>query len=135
MWRGHPDNRTPQAWRDMLASIEAALTPAEEHDVTLAFEPEHNNVVDSAAAARRLLDEIRSPCLKVIIDPANLFAGGDLERQAETLHEAFELLGDDLVLAHAKDVRPDGTIVAAGRAASTTSSTSPSSATPPTRFR
>jgi sugar phosphate isomerase/epimerase len=115
MWRRHPDNRTPEAWRDMLASVEAALTLAEAHGVTLAFEPEHNNVVDSAAAGRRLLDQVRSPHLRVVIDPANLFDGADLDRQGDTLREAFELLGEDLVLAHAKDVQRDGEIVAAGR--------------------
>ncbi len=115
MWRRHPDNGTPEAWRDMRASLEPALAAAERHGVTLAFEPEHNNVVDSAAAGRRLLDEVGSPRLKVVIDAANLFSGGDLDRQAEILGEAFDLLGDDLVLAHAKDVRADGTIVAAGR--------------------
>lgn len=100
MWRRHPDNGTPEAWRDMRASVEAALPVAEAHGVTLAFEPEHSNVVDSAAAARRLLDEVRSPHLKVVLDPANL-----ADREARTLREAFELLGDDIVLAHAKDVR------------------------------
>jgi sugar phosphate isomerase/epimerase len=114
MWRRHPDNATAEAWRDMLAGVEAALGVAEAHDVTLAFEPEHNNVVDSAAAGRRLLDEMRSRHLRVVIDAANLLAGPDLERQGATLREAFELLADDLVLAHAKDVRRDGTIVAAG---------------------
>lgn len=115
MWRRHPDNGTPEAWRDMLASVEAALPLAEAHDVSLAFEPEHNNVVDSAAAGRRLLDEIRSPHLRVVIDPANLFDGPDLDHQGDTLREAFELLGDDLVLAHAKDVQRGGAIVAAGQ--------------------
>jgi sugar phosphate isomerase/epimerase len=115
MWRRHPDNSTPRAWRDMLGSLEPALALAEAHDVTLAFEPEHNNVVDSAAAGRRLLDETRSVHLKVVIDAANLFSGGDLDRQPDTLREAFDLLGDDLVLAHAKDVRDDGSLVAAGR--------------------
>ena len=99
----------------MLASVEAALALAEAHGVTLAFEPEHNNVVDSAAAGRRLLDELRSPHLRVVIDAANLLTGPDLDRQDEILREAFELLGDELVLAHAKDVRRDGAIVAAGR--------------------
>ena len=114
-WRHHPDNGTPQAWRDMRASIEAAVRVAEAHDVTLAFEPEHHNVVDCAAAGRRLLDELGSPHLRVVIDPANLFTGPDLGRQGDTLSEAFELLGDDVVLAHAKDVRRDGSVVAAGR--------------------
>jgi len=99
----------------MLNSVEAALTSAEPHDVTLAFEPEHNNVVNSATAGRRLLDEMRSPHLKVVIDPVNLLDGPGLEHQADTLGEAFDALGDDLVLAHAKDLRADGTIAPAGR--------------------
>jgi sugar phosphate isomerase/epimerase len=117
MWRGHPDNTTAEAWHDMIASVEAAVRQAESKRVTLAFEPERNNVVGSAAAARRLLDEIGSPPLKVVIDPANLVEGDELDHQRATLHEAFELLGRDLVLAHAKDVHDDGSIVAAGRGA------------------
>jgi sugar phosphate isomerase/epimerase len=115
MWRGHPDNRSPEAWGDMVASVQAALEVAEANGVTLAFEPEHNNVVSSAAAGRRLLDEIRSPHLRVVMDAANLLEAGDLGRQGEILRDAFELLGADIVLAHAKDVRADGAIVAAGR--------------------
>ena len=115
MWRRHPDNTTPEAWRDMLATMQAALETAEERGVTLAFEPEINNVVDSAEKGRRLLDEMRSPRLKVIMDAANLFDADDparrLSRSAEILHEAFELLGGDVVIAHAKDVRASGGIV------------------------
>lgn len=112
-WRRHPDNATPAAWEDMLRSLTAALDHARAHNVTLAFEPEHANVVDSAAAGARLLEAL--PDLRVIIDPANLFAGPDLDRQGAVLTEAFDLLGDQIVLAHAKDVRRDGSIVAAGQ--------------------
>lgn len=119
MWRGHPDNRTPEAWRDMLATMRAAVEIAEDHSVTLAFEPEINNVVDSAEKGRRLLDEMRSPRLKVVMDAANLFDAGDpsrqLSRSEKVLHEAFDLLGEDVVIAHAKDVRASGEVVAAGR--------------------
>jgi sugar phosphate isomerase/epimerase len=115
MWRRHPDNASRAAWRDMRASVEAALQIAQDHDVTLAFEPEHNNVVDSAAAGRRLLDEMHSPHLRVVFDAANLVTGPDLEHQGHTMRQAFELLGDSIVLAHAKDIRADGTVVAAGR--------------------
>ena len=51
----------------------------------------------------------------MVIDAANLFAGPDLDRQRDTLRAAFELLGDEIVLAHAKDVRRSGALVAAGR--------------------
>lgn len=115
MWRRHPDNDTPEAWRDMRESLEPALALAEAHGATLAFEPEHANVVASAAAARRLLDEMRSAHLQVVIDAANLLSGGDVDRQSDTLREAFDLLADDLVLAHAKDIRGDGSFVAPGR--------------------
>lgn len=119
MWRRHPDNGTPEAWRDMLATMQEALETAEEHGVTLAFEPEIGNVVDSARKGRRLLDEMISPHLKVVMDAANLFDAEDpargLSRSKEILYEAFELLGDDIVIAHAKDVRASGEIVAAGK--------------------
>src|SRR5918995_2762901 len=119
MWRRHPGNATPEAWRDLLAAMQEALETAEGQGVTLAFEPEINNVVDSAAKGRRLLDEMRSPRLKVVIDAANLFDAEDparrLSRSEEVLDEAFELLGGDLLLAHAKDVKGSGEIVAAGK--------------------
>jgi sugar phosphate isomerase/epimerase len=119
MWRRHPDNARPEAWRDLLAAMQEALETAEEHDVTLAFEPEAANVVDSAEKGRRLLDEMRSPRLKVVMDAANLFDARDparrLSRSAEILEGAFELLGGDLVLAHAKDVNGLGEVVAVGK--------------------
>jgi sugar phosphate isomerase/epimerase len=108
MWRRHPDNDTPEAWRDMADCIGQALQIAEELDVTLAFEPEVANVIDSAAKGRRLLDEMRSPRLKVVMDAANLFHQGELARMPQVLAEAFDLLAADMILAHAKDLNHDG---------------------------
>ena len=105
MWRGHPANGRPDAWADLLAAMERAIAIAEDYDLCLAVEPETANVVDSPARARRLLDELGSPRLKIVIDPANLFHAGDLPRQRPVLDAAFDLLGPDIVLAHAKDVR------------------------------
>jgi sugar phosphate isomerase/epimerase len=99
--------------------MQEALEIAEEHDVTLAFEPEPGNVVYSAEKGRRLLDEMRSPRLKVVMDAANLFDSEDparrLSRSEEILNEAFELLGGDILLAHAKDVKESGEVVAVGK--------------------
>jgi sugar phosphate isomerase/epimerase len=108
MWRGHPANGRPDAWDDLLAAMDQALAIAEEHDLWLAIEPETANVVDSPARARRLLAEMGSPRLKVIINPANLFHVADLPHQRAILEAAFDLLGPDIVLAHAKDVRVVG---------------------------
>ena len=108
LWRRHPDNDLPEAWRDMAACVREAANIARQTGVVLGFEPEVNNVVDSAQKARRLLDEIGSPHLKVTIDPANLFHAGELPRMREILGEAFALLGKDIVMAHAKDLDHDG---------------------------
>jgi sugar phosphate isomerase/epimerase len=58
--------------------------------------------------ARRLMDEIGSPWVKVTMDPANIFHAGELPRMREMLEEAFALIGKDVVLAHAKDLDRDG---------------------------
>jgi sugar phosphate isomerase/epimerase len=108
MWRYHPGNSSPESWRDMSACVREAAGIAREANVVLAFEPEMSNVVDSARQARRLLDEIASPHLKVTMDPANLFHAGELPRMSEILDEAFALLGRDIVLCHAKDLDHDG---------------------------
>jgi sugar phosphate isomerase/epimerase len=108
MWRRHPENNSLEAWRDMAACIREAAEIARQAKVVLAFEPEVNNVVDSARKARQLLDEIGSPHLKLTIDPANIFHAGELPRMKEILEEAFVLLGRDIVLAHAKDLDRDG---------------------------
>lgn len=108
MWRRHPDNNSPEAWRDMVSCVREATDIARQADVILAFEPEVNNVVDSAKKARRLMDEIGSRHLKVTIDGANIFHAGDLARMSEVLDEAFALIGKDIVLAHAKDLSHDG---------------------------
>ena len=108
MWRRHPDNDLPEAWSDLLISMREAVKTAEEYDVTLAFEPEVSNVVDSAIKGRRLLDEIASPNLKVVMDPANIFHKGELPRMKEMIDEAFDLLGDDIAVGHAKDLDHDG---------------------------
>jgi len=108
MWRPHPENNSAQAWRDMAACVREAVEIARQSKNVLAFEPEVNNIVDSARKARQLLDEIGSPYLKVTMDAANLFPAGTLPRMKEILEEAFALVGKDIVLAHAKDLDHDG---------------------------
>jgi sugar phosphate isomerase/epimerase len=108
MWRRHPDNDLADAWLDLVGSMSQALAIAEEFNLTLGIEPEVGNVIDSAQKARRLLDDMKSPRLKIIMDGANLFHADELPRMREILDEAFELLGRDIVLAHAKELRGDG---------------------------
>ena len=114
MWRWHPENASSQAWSDLLSSMEVALRIAEEEQVTLAFEPERANVVNTAAKGRALLAAMQSPHLKVVMDPANLIAPGDEDQMSQVLDEMFDLLGEHIVIAHAKDRGTDDAFKAAG---------------------
>ena len=108
MWRTHPDNDSDETWAMLRDTLAQLLPEAEAHGVTLAFEPEVCQVASSSARSRRLIDEMGSPNLKVVLDAANLFGKGDLPRMSEVLDEAFELLGDHVAIAHAKDLDHDG---------------------------
>lgn len=114
-WRCHPDNSLPEAWRDMRTEMEKAVAIAERFGLRLGIEPELTNIVDSSAKARRLLDEIGSPVLAIVLDPANLFEQAELSEQRRIVAEAIDLLADRIVMGHAKDRTASGAFATAGQ--------------------
>ena len=115
MWRAHPENRSPQAWEDLVETLTQVLSVAEAAGVTLAVEPEPANVVADALSARRLLDSLGSARLKIILDPANLANVDAPNGDRKGLAEAIDLLAVDTILVHAKDRRADGSVCPAGQ--------------------
>lgn len=114
MWRGHVDNGSPQAWAELLGTVTRALAIADRHDVRLVVEPEPANVVSDADRALSLLDEVQDPRLKIVLDPANILAGDPARSPEAALDYAFDLLGEHIILAHAKDLDEAGRFCAAG---------------------
>ncbi|AZN41289.1 sugar phosphate isomerase/epimerase family protein [Paenibacillus albus] len=116
MWKVHPDNRSKEAWSDMLHSLASAVEIAEQYDIVLGVEPELANVVYDASRAKLLLDELGSPHVKIVMDAANLYNPESDRSQNDLLSEAFDLLGEHIVIAHAKDITTNGQaeFVAAG---------------------
>lgn len=114
-WRGHPENGSPGAWADLLDEMAKAAALAEAGGVRLGIEPELANVVDSAAKARRLLDEMASPALAIVLDPANLAEAMPAAERREIVARAVDLLGDRIAMAHAKDRSADGGFATAGK--------------------
>ncbi|MFN5999372.1 MAG: sugar phosphate isomerase/epimerase family protein [Paracoccaceae bacterium] len=114
-WRHHPDNSSPEAWRDLMEEMGKACALAESKGVKLGIEPELANVIDAAAKARRLIDSLQSPALAIVLDPANLFEVAPLAEQRDILSHAIDLLADRIAMAHAKDRDPAGGFVAAGK--------------------
>ncbi len=110
MWRTHPDNTSASAWSDLLAGFARAIPLAEQNDVLLGVEPEVGNVVSSARKARQLLDELQSRRVRIVLDAANLFHPGAIGNVRDTIAEAFQLLGTEMVMAHAKELAADGKV-------------------------
>ena len=108
LWSGHPENGSPVAWREMLASMEQITRAGEDCGVRFAFEPEQANIVNSARRARELLDALRSRFVGVLIDPANLLNPENMHISRDVLTEAFALVGGEIMLAHAKDISATG---------------------------
>ncbi len=61
-----------------------------------------------------MLDEMQSPRLKIVLDPANLFETATLAMQRRLVSEAVDLLADSIIMVHAKDRTATGDFTAAG---------------------
>ena len=114
-WAHHPDNTDPSAWADMALEMEKALLIAERHGVDLGIEPEQANIVTSAEDAVRLIAEMGSQRLRIVLDPANLFERANAEQARSIVAEAVERAAGHVSLAHAKDRFADGRFATAGQ--------------------
>jgi sugar phosphate isomerase/epimerase len=114
MWKFHPENDSDEAWKDLRSELEFALRVAQEAGIRLAIEPEPANVIRDARAAKRILNEMASSHLGIILDAANLLTPDTLSRQLGVIEEATDLVGGALLLAHAKDINASGQVVAPG---------------------
>lgn len=95
-----------------INNLRPVVRYAEQMGVLMAIEPVVRHIVCNPVRARRVLDEINSPNLRIILDPVNLLESYNYEKQDEILDEAVELLGKDVAVLHVKDfVIRDGKLV------------------------
>jgi sugar phosphate isomerase/epimerase len=114
-WAHHPDNGDPSAWADMAAEMEKALVLAERYGVTLGIEPEQANIVTSTGDAKRLIGEMRSERLRIVLDPANLFEAATPDEARAIVARAIDTAAGHIAMAHAKDRYADGGFATAGQ--------------------
>lgn len=115
LWKADPQNLSSAAWIDLCKVLEPALVAAERARINLGIEPEPGNVVNSAKRALALIREMRSTCLKIVFDPANLVVGSEPKKWDDVIDDGLDILADQIVIAHAKDIHESGTITAAGK--------------------
>ncbi|MER9139035.1 sugar phosphate isomerase/epimerase [Mesorhizobium sp. M0830] len=114
-WAYHPNNATPASWFDMATEMSKALALAEEAGVDLGIEPEQANIVTSAKDAIRLIAEMGSKHLKIVLDPANLFEHATPDEARSIVAAAIDEAAGHIAMAHAKDRHGDGRFATSGQ--------------------
>ena len=92
-----------EALQLFIKNLRPVVKYAEQMGVLIAIEPVVRHIVCNPVRARRVLDEINSPNLRIILDPVNLLEIYNYEKQDEIVDEAIELLGKDVAVLHVKD--------------------------------
>jgi sugar phosphate isomerase/epimerase len=99
----HPDNGGEEAFAIVRASVRELAREAEQCGVNIGIEAVERYVISSPRRLRRLLDEVGSRRVQVILDPVNLLAASNHHAQDDIVGEALALLGDAITIIHAKD--------------------------------
>lgn len=104
-WVAHDRNRTLEGFKEFYKVTREAVKVAKLNGSILCLEPYVQNVIGSVEDCKRIFSEINSPYLKLILDPTNFFELHNIDRMDETLDLIFNELSDEVVIAHAKDVK------------------------------
>jgi sugar phosphate isomerase/epimerase len=104
-WESAPEDQTEQGYLQCKSALEQHARFAEKHGAVLAIETYYRNIIGTIDRAERLFREVKSPALRLVMDPCNYFRKEDLPRMKPMLEAMFQRLGDQIVIAHAKDVK------------------------------
>jgi len=98
-----------EVWPRMVATARRLAEMATQHDAKVLFEPYFQSFFASAKRLRLFVEEVNSPRIRVLLDPANLIELNDLD-------EMFQQLAPWIDCLHAKDRKHHtGRGVAAGK--------------------
>lgn len=98
-------SHSEEALETFIANLRPVVEYAEKMGVILAIEPVFTHIVCNPLRARKVLDEIASPNLQIILDPVNLLHISNYQNREAIIKEAIEVLGDDVAVVHIKDFR------------------------------
>lgn len=104
---GSHDERE-KAYAKLKDSVLRICETAEKENVSLAIEPVADHTLYSADYAKRLIDEVGSTKLKIIMDPVNLILSHTEKDQIEIYQHFLDVLGNYIEIFHIKDIVFDG---------------------------
>ena len=102
-YKFEPANHSEEALEIFIKNLRPVVDYAEKFGVILAIEPVYKHIVYTIERARKVLDAINSPNLQIIFDAVNVLSVDNIKDQDEIIQKAFDLLGNDIAIIHAKD--------------------------------
>jgi sugar phosphate isomerase/epimerase len=97
---------TVDGFNRLVTTFRRLALTAERHGVRIGVEGvAHHHVIHTHQLMQRLLDEVNSPSMGVIYDPANFLSVADEGRLGAALADAVARFGSRLLAVHAKDCR------------------------------
>ena len=107
-----PAPRSEEAFRLFMDGLKPVVRFAEEIGAVLAVEPVHSHIVSTPERAERMLEELPSDNLQIILDAVNLIGPGHDREADRIIADAVRRLGDRVRVLHMKDftVAADGGI-------------------------
>lgn len=108
----HPDsdwvwddrNGTEEAYQEAAEIIYDLVKFGKEVGAVFIVENYVNNVIGNIQRVQRLFRDINMPNLKLICDPTNYFTPDNMNDIDGQLRQIFDVLSDNMVIAHAKDI-------------------------------
>ncbi|MBT2653934.1 sugar phosphate isomerase/epimerase [Bacillus sp. ISL-18] len=97
------ENFKEESFLEVVESVRELVREAEKFGVIVGIEAGVNHPIYSSEVMKRLLDMVNSNNLQVILDPVNLLTIDTYQDQEKIIQESFDLLGDRIVILHAKD--------------------------------
>ena len=101
--------RSEEAFRLFIDALRPVVRWAEEADAILAVEPVYHHIISTPERAQRMLDEVPSDHLQIILDAVNLIGPDTADRAEEIVEDGIRRLGDRAMVLHMKDyvLRPN----------------------------
>ena len=102
--------QSEEAFRLFMDSLRPVVRCAEETGAVLAVEPVWYHIISTPERAVRMLEELPSDNLQIILDAVNLISPEQADRAEDIVRNAVSLLGERVRILHMKDfvITPEG---------------------------
>lgn len=98
--------QTEANYRLLLNRIQPVARAAEDLGVTLAVEPVCSHIIHDASMAERLLEDLKSDRVQIILDAVNLIDSAHTDEAEKLTGDAVRRLGNRVCVLHMKDFIP-----------------------------